>query len=216
MTRGRQSRVAVAALVATMVATDAMAQKPEPAAPNASPTEGRASSAGQTARIVKRSVLPDGSIQFEYSDGTTRRVGSPITQSPIESCGAANGLAPCAPPEWLKDTATNQAFLDSAREYYAYKASGLRYRSRVFEWQLFSSRIIFATVILLVASGIMFAAIQFRAGLKQPAAPDATQIDLSAGSIKVSSPVLGVIILVISLAFFYLYLVYVYPISEIV
>jgi len=31
----------------------------------------------------------------------------------------------------------------------------------------------------------------------------------------VSSPVLGVIILVISLAFFYLYLVFVYPIKEI-
>jgi len=30
----------------------------------------------------------------------------------------------------------------------------------------------------------------------------------------VSSPVLGVVILVISLAFFYLYLVHVYPISE--
>jgi len=31
----------------------------------------------------------------------------------------------------------------------------------------------------------------------------------------VASPVLGVVILVISLAFFYLYLVYVYPIEEI-
>ena len=72
---------------------------------------------------------------------------------------------------------------------------------------------------MLVGSGVVFAAIQFRAGLKRPrsAAPDeATQIDLSAGSVKVSSPVLGVIILVISLGFFYLYLVYVYPISEIV
>lgn len=217
MTRARTSRLACAALLATMFATGAMAQEPAPAAPTASPTEGRAPSAGQTARIVKRSVLPDGSIQFEYSDGTTRRVGSPITQSPIESGGAANGLAPSAPPEWLKDAETNKAFLDSAREYYKYKASGLRYRSRVFEWQLFSSRVIFATVILLVASGIVFAAIQFRAGLTRPPVPaDATQIDLSASSLKVSSPVLGVIILVISLAFFYLYLVYVYPISEIV
>jgi nitrate reductase gamma subunit len=105
------------------------------------------------------------------------------------------------------------------REFYSYKASGLRYRSRVFEWQLFSSRIIFTTVILLVTSGIVFAAIQFRAGLKRPraAASDvATEIDLSTSSVKVSSPVLGVIILVISLAFFYLYLVYVYPISEVV
>ena len=88
----------------------------------------------------------------------------------------------------------------------------------MFEWQLFSSRVIFATVIMLVGSGVVFAAIQFRAGLKRPrvAAPEATEIDLSAGSVKVSSPVLGVIILVISLGLFYLYLVYVYPISEIV
>lgn len=206
MTRLRGSRCAAAAILATVLATEAVAQE-----------AARAPSDGQPARIVKRSVLPDGSIQFEYSDGTTRRAGSTITQSPVESGGGANGLAPSAPPEWLKDATTNQAFLDSAREFYVYKAAGLRYRSRVFEWQLFSSRIIFATVILLVASGIVFAAIQFRAGLKRPrAAADATQIDLSAGSVKVSSPVLGVIILVISLAFFYLYLVYVYPISEVV
>jgi len=217
MTRVTCSRLAAVAVVATTVATNALAQEAAPTAPTATSTEGRASSDGPPARIVKKSVLPDGSIQFEYSDGTTRRVRGPIAQSPIESDDAANGLAPAAPPEWLKDAATNQAFLDSAREYYVYKASGLRYRSRVFEWQLFSSRIIFATVILLVASGIMFAAIQFRAGLKRPyVSTDATQIDLSAGSIKVSSPVLGVIILVISLAFFYLYLVYVYPISEVV
>jgi hypothetical protein len=36
-----------------------------------------------------------------------------------------------------------------------------------------------------------------------------------ASGIKVSSPVLGVVILVISLAFFYFYLVYVYPIENI-
>jgi hypothetical protein len=217
MTRVMTVRLVAVAAVAAALATNTAAQEAAPAPPTASSTDVRASSDGQAARIVKRKVLPDGSIQLEYSDGTTRRVENPITQSPVESGGAASALAPSAPPEWLKDAATNHAFLDSAREYYVYKASGLRYRSRVFEWQLFSSRIIFATVILLVASGIVFAAIQFHAGLKRPrAAVDPTQIDLSAGSIKVSSPVLGVIILVISLAFFYLYLVYVYPISEVV
>jgi len=40
------------------------------------------------------------------------------------------------------------------------------------------------------------------------------QLELGQTGLKVSSPVLGVIILVISLAFFYLYLVYVYPIGE--
>jgi hypothetical protein len=174
--------------------------------------------------MVKRSVLPDGTIQFEYSDGTTRNAASPVASPardtpPSDNATGALEFAPAAPPEWLKDPAANGAFLDAVREYYVYRASGLRYRSRVFEWQLFSSRVIIATVIMLVGSGIVFAAIQFRAGLKRPrsaASDPATQIDLSAGSVKVSSPVLGVIILVISLAFFYLYLVYVYPISEIV
>ncbi len=44
---------------------------------------------------------------------------------------------------------------------------------------------------------------------------ETTEIVASVKGIKVSSPILGVIILVISLLFFYLYLVYVYPITEI-
>ena len=42
-----------------------------------------------------------------------------------------------------------------------------------------------------------------------------TTISASAKEIRVSSPVLGVIILIISLLFFYLYLIYVFPIEEI-
>jgi hypothetical protein len=55
-----------------------------------------------------------------------------------------------------------------------------------------------------------------KTGSAGPTEPESiTEFEASAKGIKVSSPVLGVIILVISLAFFYLYLVYVYPISEI-
>jgi hypothetical protein len=42
-----------------------------------------------------------------------------------------------------------------------------------------------------------------------------TQFEANFKGIKVSSPVLGVIILTLSLLFFYLYLVYVYPITEV-
>jgi ethanolamine transporter EutH len=75
----------------------------------------------------------------------------------------------------------------------------------------------FLTVLILVASGIVFAAVQFRAGLGRRRADGkemTTELELATTGLKVSSPVLGVIILLISLAFFYLYLVYVYPISE--
>lgn len=46
-----------------------------------------------------------------------------------------------------------------------------------------------------------------QAGLK-------TDLEASIGNVKVSSPVLGVVILLLSLMFFYVYLVYVYPIQE--
>ena len=67
--------------------------------------------------------------------------------------------------------------------------------------------------------GLYFAAVQFHRGLgKKPAAGEGgetTEFVASFKEIKVKSPILGVVILVISLAFFYLYLVYVYPVETI-
>lgn len=48
-----------------------------------------------------------------------------------------------------------------------------------------------------------------------PLSPAVTQLEASLQGIRVSSPVLGVIILALSFLFFYLYLKYVYPINEI-
>jgi hypothetical protein len=101
--------------------------------------------------------------------------------------------------------------------YYRYRTNGYEHRQRVFRWQLLSSRIIFVMVILLVCIGLYFSWLQFRSALKSGGTDSAgeTTFEASTSGLKVSSPVLGVIILAISLAFFYLYLVYVYPITEI-
>lgn len=80
----------------------------------------------------------------------------------------------------------------------------------------------------LVVTGVFFAWIQFRQGTALRAReaggegeaagssedPD-HELEISTQGIKVSSPVLGVVILTLSVGFFYLYLVYVYFISEI-
>lgn len=118
-------------------------------------------------------------------------------------------------------------------QLYDYYRFGMEHRKKSFNWNLLSSKITFWVVILLVFSGIAFAGIQFYISLKERSAKqnplqpqkitvenkDAygefnTQLEASAKGIKISSPVLGVIILVISLLFFYLYLAYVYPIQE--
>lgn len=128
----------------------------------------------------------------------------------------------------LNDPSTRQQYLASMQRYYEYRANGYAYRSRVFEWQLLSSRLIFLIVLVLVGCGIYFAWIQFRsallvsrraeaAGVAAAAVPSplATQLEVSAKGITLNSSVLGVIILGLSLAFFYLYLVYVYPIQNV-
>lgn len=134
------------------------------------------------------------------------------------------------------DEAGRAAQRDAVRSYYEYRTTGFDHRARVFEWQLLSSKVIFVIVLALVTIGIYFSWLQFRAGLVPQAAaapaPDGaaekapaekapaggtdtrTTISLSGKGIEVTSPVLGVIILTISLAFLYLYLVYVYPIED--
>ncbi len=126
-------------------------------------------------------------------------------------------------PKPLQGDSLQSAFLRAWQQaYYEDQVWSYRHRQDVFAWQLLSSKIIFVVVLILVFVGIFFSGVQFYKSLKwgpgekEGASPAAsiTEFEATAKGIKVSSPVLGVIILVISLAFFYLYLVRVFPIEE--
>jgi hypothetical protein len=128
--------------------------------------------------------------------------------------------------------------------YRRYRISGFTHRQQVFEWQLLSSKIIFGVVVCLVVVGVYFSAVQFGRGRdtqrrtgsrpaaggpemdpESPAGPrtaapadadDATELIVSLKEgLKVKSSVLGIVILALALIFFYLYLVHVYPITEV-
>jgi hypothetical protein len=127
-------------------------------------------------------------------------------------------LVPQIVPADLLDAESTASMQRALTGYYEYRAEGYRHRQRVFGWQLVSSQIIFALVAFLVLAGVYFSWLQFSASLKggkqAGEAPAETSFEASPTGFKVSSPVLGVIILAISLAFFYLYLVHVYPITD--
>lgn len=112
---------------------------------------------------------------------------------------------------------TQKAYEDALRAYYRYRQQGYDKRLQAFAWQAWSSKVIFFVVLLLVLVGIVFAAIQFRAGLGGSGKPGEldTEFAVDLKGVRVRSPVLGVIVLTISLAFFYLYLLYVYPIFNV-
>lgn len=167
-------------------------------------------------------VEPEGESETEKRQRLLEELAAGKTRLPDRAPrgGVDDPMLPEAPRPTALEGVTREKYEEALREYYDYTISGLRHRSRVFEWQLFSARLIFVVVLALVVAGIYFAAVQFHVGLREPAAPAGeeakpTTFKASASGLEVSSPVLGVVILVISLAFFYLYLVYVYPIENI-
>ncbi len=179
--------------------------------------------------------------QTESAQGDTSRIDRLKQALEAENAELQTEPAPVLLPREQLDPDTLRSMQQSLKAYYDYRTHGFEHRKAVFAWQLRSAKIIFAIVVLLVAIGIYFSWIQFTSGMKKesaspaaskastpetttettkdasapPQAPAVTTLEASPSGIKVSSPVLGVILLVISLAFFYLYLVYVYPIEEI-
>ncbi|MCK0166829.1 hypothetical protein MWU52_04625 [Jannaschia sp. S6380] len=118
-------------------------------------------------------------------------------------------------PIYEPDPETEAAYNEATRRLYEYRTAQLDHRLTVFRWQHISSQIIFFVVIGVVAMGLYFSWMQFHAPREDGQAEAITTIEASKTGVKLSSPVLGVIILVLSLAFFYLYLVHVYRITEI-
>lgn len=155
----------------------------------------------------------------DTGDGHKARLEELIQKRQRDDSTPESGNMPLVQPPVTLDHAklspANQALQDKAiGEYFVHVMESNEHQRNVFRWQLLSAKVIFVTVILLVVSGIYFAAVQFHHGLKTgKQGTENTDVEISLKAVKVSSPVLGVIILAISLAFFYLYLVHVYPVE---
>jgi len=206
-----------------------------------------------------------------------------LSPDPVTGSGSTDDskAKPTLPPcDNINDSPTKGSCWEAHKAYYEYQKAGLEHRKSAFTWQLWTSRITFFTVILLVLSGLYFSGIQFHSSLRASKAATAfkkvkdeldiqksgrkagakgevegktsvkeslktpvegmvndektdievigkltdnseradylvTQIEASPQGFRISSPILGVIILALSFLFFYLYLKYIYPIMEI-
>lgn len=147
-------------------------------------------------------------------------ISSGVVTSASALTDGVDPARPDDPPAQVQDSETLDKYHQALRAYYDYRATGLEHRKAVFEWQLFSAKLIFCIVLIVVATGIVLAIMQFRAELKlvqegKSATLSKSELEASSSGVKVSSSIVGIIILALSLAFFYLYLVYVYPIEDI-
>ena len=84
---------------------------------------------------------------------------------------------------------------------------------RSFEWQFWTSIVIFLAVLAMMLSGLYFSYMQFKMAKR---AETPTHIKLGKDGFEISSSVIGLLILFISMGFFYMYLSTVYPITEVI
>ena len=117
------------------------------------------------------------------------------------------------PNSFKPNLKTEEEIQKSVQKYYNYRISAFEHRLNVLNWQHFSSQIILFIVIIVVFVGLYFSWIQFHK-FEHDKILESTTIEASKAGMKISSPVLGVIILAISLVFFYLYLIHVYPVRN--
>jgi hypothetical protein len=171
--------------------------------------------------LLALSVIPtvlfaaEDRLTVSETESTTK--GNSLGGFNLTESGVADAKqAKIFPTVWcadIDDVATQSSCWEAYRNGLEYYRFGLTHRESVLKWQHLSTKIILIVVLILVAMGLYFAWVQFRDATTGQAS---TEIEISTSSLKVSSPVLGVIILIVSLAFFYLYLIYVYPIQEVI
>jgi hypothetical protein len=104
---------------------------------------------------------------------------------------------------------TQKSCLAASKAYFDEMVFNANFRQRSFEWQLWSSRVAFGVTMAIIAAGIVFSGAQLFVGLKWP------ETKFSFLGLEISSSVVGLVILAMSLTFFYLYLVHVYPIQQV-
>jgi hypothetical protein len=139
------------------------------------------------------------------------------------------------PPQTCSDdwcVSTQKAY---AEHYKTYVDGLTAIQLRAFNWQFWTSVVLLGVVVAICLAGVIFSGFQLywataygsgggsaeRPSADQVAAnkPNAdqlgTNVELSWQSVRVTSSVIGLVVLVISLAFFYLFLKEVYPISAV-
>jgi len=145
-----------------------------------------------------------GAASHQRKSQTTVKSQSPLPPLLPEDGGAApqSESVPSANP--------SPAHADYNDAYWKYQRGSLDHLRKIYAWQYLSSIVIFFVVIFLVLMGVLFSWLQFKAAAYKG---ESEELDASMQGVKITSSTLGVVILVLSMCFFYLYLRYVYPIN---
>jgi hypothetical protein len=102
-----------------------------------------------------------------------------------------------------------------AQARYQHAIDLLAHRTAVFRWQLVSSYVVLGIVALVTLAGLVFSAAQLFNALRLSQPQDNIDLEISASKVRITSSVVGVVVLTLSIVFLFLFLDRIYEIREI-
>jgi hypothetical protein len=228
---------AVGLLLAVFVLAQANVSLPEPAkhpapppapAPARTPASTPATNPASDCR-PEPTMNASGELEFTGCSEKPERVDRSKLDPSAGPARSATESQRGAPSPTELDPQTRAKQQEALRAKYDYQAFSFTHAKRTFDFQYRSGRIIFWVVLLIVFAGLAFSAVQFYVGLRHPlesrvkgdgkeSGPNddsVSEFEATLQGIKLKSSVLGLLILAMSMVFFYLYLKYVYPITNV-
>jgi hypothetical protein len=108
-----------------------------------------------------------------------------------------------------------KAYVETRKKEYEYLAAIMDVNIGAFRAQRFASAVILSLVVLVVVSGTAFAGFQLWKSVSVAGVQSSSDLELSASKVRVTSSVVGVVVLTISLVFLYIYAQEIYHIRVI-
>jgi hypothetical protein len=98
--------------------------------------------------------------------------------------------------------------------WYDYQRAVMQYNQSLLDWQLLAANILLWTVVVVVVAGVIYSGIQLTAATRLRQRADSS-FEISAQRIRVTSSVVGIVVLVLSLVFLLIFVQQVYTIKGI-
>lgn len=111
------------------------------------------------------------------------------------------------------DPALTKAYVEARKKEYEYHVRVMDAAIHALDTQRVASNIVLILVVLVVVSGIGFAGFQLWKSVVVAGVQSSTDLEISAGKVRVTSSVVGLVVLTLSLAFLYIYSKEIYHVS---
>jgi hypothetical protein len=113
----------------------------------------------------------------------------------------------------LNNSPLQQKYYETLSAQYDYDVALMKQHQSVLTWELFASNVSLWLVAFIVVAGVGFAGVQLWQAVQKGGPQAETQLEIAATKFRLTSSVVGIVVLGMSYFFFYLFVKEIYPLT---